>query len=1069
MIRRLAALALLALSVVGVARAQEQQTPDGVWSLLERQPQAAQAGPGWIRPRAGQALALNANTLRALLASAPLEFTPQAQTAPLIVQLPDPGGALQSFALVESPIMDRAMAASLPGVKTYAGQGLDDKTATLRMDISPTGLRAQVLSARGHWYIDPFTQGDSVHHTSYYKRDLANMFRWQCQNSELADPDARERTVIATAERAGPTLRTFRAAVACTGEYAQFHGGTVSAAQSAIVTVWNRVNGVYEREFAVRMTLVNNASIVYTNPGTDPYTNVTNVDTLNTNQNVIDAQIGQPNYDVGHVVSTGGGGVAWLASVCSESNKAKGTTGLPVPVGDPFAIDYVCHELGHQFGANHTFNGINGACGPNRAASAAYEPGSGSCIMGYTGICGPDDLQINSDAMFHSGSFDEVISYIESLSCPATTTTGNTAPAITSITPNRTIPRGTPFTLTATASDSPGQGLTYSWEQRTLGAASALNASDDGSIPLFRVYAPVTRADRTFPRWDVILNNSNVDPTNHEKLPNLPRTMPFRLTVRDNAAGGGGVNTADTTITVAGNSGPFRVTSPNTAVARAGTLNVTWDVAGTIAAPVNCSAVDVLLSIDGGLTFPTFLAQNVPNTGSVDVLLPSISTSTARVMVRAVGNIFFDVSDVNFPIQPPPDGVVFAGGNPALDDLGGNGNANGRIDPGENAIRIFIPLRNDGLTTATGVTTDLSTSTPNVSIISGTSTYPTLAFAQSAVNQTPFVIAVSPDLPCGQPIQFALNINSGQGSGVYSFTLPTGLSAGLGPVQTFSWTGLQEIPDNSTVGTSVTQNVAGVNGTVGKVQFRFDGNTCSTAVAATGVGLQHSFVGDLVVTLISPSGTQVKLLNRVGGTPPGSSGNNFCQTLLRDDATIPSIQTITSSSAPATGNFQPAEPLTAFIGEPANGVWTLRVQDLNAGDVGRLRAFSILIQPQTTTLCQPPDENAGLCDIDYNQDLFISLDDLADFIVDYYTTPAIPGGNQPLAPSYPSINIGYGVPCPNAPDAPAPYSPSAYRQFGYRVGFSQDLVNRCPGAPNAPFPNLDNLGDYITAYYAGCQ
>jgi hypothetical protein len=374
---------------------------------------------------------------------------------------------------------------------------------------------------------------------------------------------------------------------------------------------------------------------------------------LSQNQSNLDAVIGAGNYDIGHVFGTAGGRMAAVGVVCSSGLKARGETGMYPPTGDGFWVDYVAHEIGHQFGATHTFNSTNSGCSGNRTASTAYETGSGSTIMAYAGVCGSDNLQSHSSPCFHAASFDQIMTFVTTGGGSAggtTTFTGNHVPVISPGT-NYTIPAGTPFSLTASGNDPDGDSLTWSWEERDLGPAAALAAADNGSSPLFRSFSPALSSCRTFPQLSDILNNTT---TPGERLPTTNRTMNFRATARDNRAGGGGLASADVQVAVTTTAGPFRLTSPATAVAWSGARTVTWNVAGTTNAPITAARVNIFLSTNGGVLFPITLAANVPNNGSQMVVLPNISTTTARIKVQAADNIFFDISRSNFSITPAP-------------------------------------------------------------------------------------------------------------------------------------------------------------------------------------------------------------------------------------------------------------------------------------------------------------------------------------------------------------------------------------------------------------------------------
>lgn len=640
------------------------------------------SGPRYIVPVRYRTLRTDAGVLWNALASAPMEEAVRVINSEFIVALPMPDGHFERFKVVESPIMEPPLAAKFPEIRTYLGQGVDAPTATTRFDITPAGFHAIIFTDNGTVYIDPYSMGTTEFYVCYYKRDYRGR-EGQAYIEEgpvVYDPQGVDDIKRIISEGfgvySGEQLRTYRAAVAATGEYTTFHGGTVQAGMAAIVTAMNRVDGVYEREVAVRMVLVaNNNLIVYINASTDPYTNNNGSTMLGENQTNLDAVIGSANYDIGHVFSTGGGGVAYLGCVCVAGSKARGVTGSSSPIGDPFTIDYVAHEMGHQFGGNHSFNGNSGSCsGGNRNASTAYEPGSGSTIMAYAGICSPQDLQAHSDDYFHGISLDEIVAYTQSGSgstCPTVSSTGNNAPTVSGGVTGLTIPVSTPFALTGSATDPNGDTLRYCWEEFDLGPAGA-PGSPSGNAPIFRSFSPVTTPVRIFPKLSDLLNNTQ---TIGELLPTYGRTLTFRLTARDYRAGGGGVGkSSNVSFTVTASAGPFVVTSPNTAVTWPGgsTQTVTWNVANTNISPVSCANVKISLSTDGGQSWPHVLAASTPNDGSEAVTIPNLSSTTARVKVEAVGNIFFDVSNMNFTITSSGSATVLSPNGGEVWNIGSN-------------------------------------------------------------------------------------------------------------------------------------------------------------------------------------------------------------------------------------------------------------------------------------------------------------------------------------------------------------------------------------------------------------
>lgn len=613
-----------------------------------------------IVPNKYTTFSLDMTELKNKLALAQPDATTPINNSNCIIHLPIANGQIQAFKVVYSPIMEEPLAASFPHIKTYSIRGIDDVYANGKIDINDFGFHAMIRSIHGDVFIDPYCRGNQTDYISYYthdfKKDPSKMLP---EIGVLENPEYNStlRTQAPPAVCVGANLRTYRLAVACTGEYAVAATGsaTPTTAQilSKVVTSVNRVDGVYETEVAVRMVLVATETLVlFGNASTDPFSGNNNASILiNESQTVCNANIGSANYDIGHTFSTGGGGLAQLGCVCTTS-KARGITGSPSPVGDPYDIDYVAHEMGHQFAGNHTFNALSGSCNGNRNASTSVEPGSGITIMAYAGICGTNDLAPNSIAYFHAISYDEIVNFTNSgagNACAVTTTTGNNPPVVTGAV-TYTVPKSTPFTLTGSATDPNGDPLTYSWEETDPGASGG--NWNSGNKPYFMSYTPTPTPSRTFPKLSVILSGS-LTGTKGEYCPGTAQTLNFRLTARDNKMGGGGVCYINQPLVVS-NAGPFNITYPNlTGVVWAGgsSQTITWNVNGTDVSPVSCANVDVLISYDGGTTF-TMLNAGVPNTGSLTITVPSpsVTITTCRIKVICPTNIFFDINDKNFTI-----------------------------------------------------------------------------------------------------------------------------------------------------------------------------------------------------------------------------------------------------------------------------------------------------------------------------------------------------------------------------------------------------------------------------------
>lgn len=613
---------------------------------------------------------LNLEGLRSTL----LNVGDRNQSRNTIISFPNSEGKLNKFEVFEASIMTPELQAEYPNMRTYAGQGIDNPSETIRFSITPKGLHAMFLGTEnGTQFIDPFSVEGNVY-TVYAKRDLeARDFEFECGviDDPLLDRNLDENLLARNAQDG--VLRDYRIAIAATVEYTAYHGGTVAGAMAAMVVTMTRVNGIYERDLSVTMTMVPNSSIIFTAEPDNLDNNNAGL-LINQSQSVIDSNIGNANYDIGHTFSTGGGGLAGLGVTCAFGNKARGITGSPAPEGDAYDIDFVAHELGHQFGSPHTFNGNQGNCsGGNRSAADAYEPGSGSTIMAYAGICGSDNVQSNSDAYFHQRSLVRMWNHITSTgACPINrSNTGNTEPTANAGA-NFTIPQGTPYKLDGSASSDPdGNGsLTYTWEQYDVGLVSGVPTETTSTGPLVRSFEGTTNPVRYVPRLQDL--KSTGGSTTWEKLVTVNRTINYRLTVRDNDASGGQTDFDTKTATVTTAAGPFVVTSQTTNGQSwdvGTTQTVTWNVAGTTGNSVNEANVNILLATDGE-NYDTVLATNVPNDGSHDIVVPNVSSVNCRVMVQAANGIFFNINTEDIAIGATETCTVYSSGavNAAIED-----------------------------------------------------------------------------------------------------------------------------------------------------------------------------------------------------------------------------------------------------------------------------------------------------------------------------------------------------------------------------------------------------------------
>lgn len=904
------------------------------------------------------------------------------------VELPYPDGSLHSFITVANNTMHAELALKFPEIKTFDATNREEG-AFVKWDITPKGLHAMIMiPGESTIFIDPYINGNTDYYIVYRKKDFFTDKLMDCSfNSDVSTMQNKSIPTTGVVEAYGTCeLRTYRLAVSATGEYTTFQGGTVALAQAAQVTTMNRVNGVYEKDMAITMEIIpNNDLIVYTNAGSDPFTNGTPGSMINENQTTVDNVIGNGNYDIGHVFGTNSGGLAGLGVVCNNSQKARGVTGSSAPTGDSFDIDYVAHEMGHQFGANHT---QNNSC--NRNNATAMEPGSASTIMGYAGICVPN-VQNNSDDHFHGVSLSEISSEILSggHTCEALSPLSNNPPLITMTNGNISVPANTPFALTATVTDPDNDPITYNWEQmdNAVSTQPPVATSTDG--PNFRSISSLTSPTRYFPNLTDLSNG--VSPT-WEVLSSVTRTMNFRVTVRDNAPGAGGCNDfQDVTIDVDGNSGPFIVLYPSaTGIvwAALSSETVTWDVANTDVAPVNCATVDILLSTDGGLTYPTILAAGVSNDGSELISVPNVGTTTARIMVINSNGTFFDISDNDFEITmatfdftqdvttpsvsicQPSDAtyevnIGSVGGYTDPVTLSTTGvpagaTASFSANPVTPAGTSILTISNTGAVTPGSYTITISgastsgTKTTDVMLIISDAN-PTVVTQISPVNGATTVsmptnftwttapgVGVTYDIEIATDAGFTAIIDNATGLVSPSYT-----SSGLGASTTYYWrvrsvtgcgvstwsTGFDFTTNGCSIyaatDTPVTISSSGTPTITSTINIAGSG-TINDVNILNLIGT-HTWINDLTVTLTSPASTTVTLWD-------GICGNENDFDVNFDDAAAPGALPCPPVGG---GTYQPQTVLSAFNGESITGNWVLTITDGVNQDGGSLDGWEL--------------------------------------------------------------------------------------------------------------------------------
>ncbi len=598
----------------------------------------------------------------------------------IIVEIPNASGNLEKFRIYEASNFDSDLQSQFPEIRSYVGEGIDDKFARLRLSLDPKGIQGVIFrTEKRNEFIEPISKNGDVY-AIYSSGRAKGKLPFTCSTQEQVLTSDFSDKFSETGRSSSGQLLTFRLALSCTAEYANYFGATSSANVSLVLAAFNatmtRVNGVFENDFAIHMNIVSQSTnVIYYNAAIDPYSDAAAgaAGAWNTElQNTLSSRLTGPStslaannaaYDIGHLfgASGGGGNAGCIGCVCvndtsnpNDENKGSGFTSPAdgIPSGDNFDIDYVAHEMGHQFGANHTFSMSYEGSGAN------MEVGSGSTIMGYAGITS-QDVQSHSDDYFHAVSIAQVQSNMVTKTCPTSVAITHGAPVVNAGN-DYTIPKSTPFMLTGSATDVGGGNLTYCWEQydnssSVLTGANSAASETKASGPNWRSYDPTNSPIRYFPNMTSVLNGLTTTQGNAilvEALSSVSRTLNFRLTARDNVAGQGQTGYDNMIVTVDGSKGPLTVTSQNTdnLVWTPGTTEtITWTVnnTNTISGGVD---VDILLSTDGGQTWGTTLVSATANDGSETITVPNVTAANCRVMVKASGNIFFNVNLKNIAI-----------------------------------------------------------------------------------------------------------------------------------------------------------------------------------------------------------------------------------------------------------------------------------------------------------------------------------------------------------------------------------------------------------------------------------
>ncbi len=1003
----------ISLSLLFLSSLFAQQTSD-FWKQVEYQqvflPEKAETV---MMPPDYKIYSLDFDAMRNHLKVAPMEGSEEARGGALQIQLPTTSGGMETFRVWESPVMHPDLAAKYPMIKTYAGKSIDNPAHTVRFGYGLDGFHAFIPAENGGTITERYATEQTQYYITYplsgFLLENIGLPKLNLVKQDQEDGMLDESSFVKDDElnfRGGgdgalTERRDYLFALACTGEYGQSHGGTIPSVLSTLVTATNVINGLLERDIDVRFTMhPNNDQIVFLSPATDPYINANMGGALlGQNEAVLNNILGIANYDVGHVYTGGCSDVGGVVSgtVCA-AGKARGVTCNFSSNVVATTLSIAAHEIMHQFAGGHTFNHCPGQ-ESQFSSNSAREPGSGTTILSYQGSCGPSNIGGPATLQYSAGSIDQVWTYTHFQGgniCVSVTETSNHSPVVTeNYNDGFYIPISTPFELEVSATDADGDALTYSWEQMNREPSAPLG-QPFGNAPTFRVYDHNSSPMRVFPRLPVILANSSEVV---EILPTYSREFDFRCIVRDNVLdeGAGGLTWADVSFKATNTAGPFRVTSPNTGgeVWKAGEeVEVTWNVANTDNDLVDCQAVNIWISTNGGIAFNHLIVAATPNDGSETITVPDLVGSSVRVRIEASNSIFFDLSNQNFEIQPAdepgfslgispqyqqtcvPDGsmVEVSVGSisgfdqPVLLEVIGGLPANAQVDivnnpvpPGESAILDFdmSEVVDDGLFEVSlqaiaGTDTTYKSLFFNVVFndfslitldgpVNGGSDYgllPTFTWADlPQADVYDFQLSTNPNFEAGSLVDEVFDLVDAsyisdialEESIVYYWRVRPSNECGKGDYSLSNVFQTFTTECESKASPDVPINISGIGLPVIESEVVVLQSGIISDVNIRNLSGVHNALADLRATVVSPAGTEVILFE------------NICGNVTTFDLNLNDQSPFDIDCPPLNGlAYMPQEPLANFIGENTLGTWKLRVAVINAiGTGGSLQSWTI--------------------------------------------------------------------------------------------------------------------------------